>query len=225
MPERKSPKKSPSKNLKTSNDILKMTRGSQEGFQEGFTDDMTHSQILSEISTKSVGNAYVVRKFALGNPDEVDITDTVKAMSKAAKEVADGNLNRVEAMLVSQAISLDAMFQNLAMRASNAEYIKNLEAFMRLALKAQSQCRTTIEAIGLLKNPGTYIRQANIAQGHQQVNNTYATTSGHTVAQKSKVEPSRLIGEKRHERMDTRAQSQAVASHQGLEAVGAVDRP
>lgn len=225
MPEKKSPKKSPSKNLETNNEILKVTRGSQEGFQEGFTDDMTHSQLLAEITTRSVGNAYVTRKFAMSNADEVDITDMVKAMSKAAKEVANGNLNRVEAMLVSQAISLDAMFQSLALRANKAEYMKNLEAFMRLALKAQSQCRTTIEAIGLLKNPGTYIRQANIAQGHQQVNNTYAKTSEHTVAQKSEVEQSKLMEGKRHEWMDTRAQSQAVASHQGLEAVGAVDRP
>jgi hypothetical protein len=44
---------------------------------------------------------------------------------------------------------------------------------MRLGLKAQSQCRTTIEALALLKNPPNvaFVRQANIANGHQQVNN------------------------------------------------------
>lgn len=219
MPEKKSPKKSPPKET-PDHDVLKIERG-----QEGLGEDMSRSQLLAELATRSVGNAYVARKFAMSNADEVDITDMVKAMSKAAKEVADGNLNRVEAMLVSQAISLDAMFQSLALRANKAEYMKNLEAFMRLALKAQSQCRTTIEAIGMLKNPGTYIRQANIAQGHQQVNNTYAATSAHTVAEKSKVEPSKLMGGKGHEWMDTRAQSQAGAGHQGMEAVGAIDRP
>ncbi len=51
---------------------------------------------------------------------------------------------------------------------------------MRLALKAQAQARSTAEALALLKNPQPYIRQANIANGHQQVNNTYASASAHT---------------------------------------------
>ena len=42
---------------------------------------------------------------------------------------------------------------------------------MRLALKAQAQARSTAEALALLKNPMPYIRQANIANGPQQVNN------------------------------------------------------
>ena len=51
---------------------------------------------------------------------------------------------------------------------------------MRLAMKAQSQCRATAEALALMKNPQPYIRQANIAQGPQQVNNSYASASGHS---------------------------------------------
>ena len=43
---------------------------------------------------------------------------------------------------------------------------------MRLALKAQSQCRATIEALTNIKNPRpvAYVRQANIGQA-VQVNN------------------------------------------------------
>ena len=49
---------------------------------------------------------------------------------------------------------------------------------MRLALKAQSQCRTTIETLTILKNPTTiFARQANIAQGSQQVNNAQVNTA------------------------------------------------
>jgi hypothetical protein len=43
---------------------------------------------------------------------------------------------------------------------------------MRLGLKAQSQCRATLETLAQIKNPPVVIaRQANIAQGPQQVNN------------------------------------------------------
>jgi transposase InsO family protein len=44
---------------------------------------------------------------------------------------------------------------------------------MRLALKAQSQCRATVEALAEMKNPKpvAYVQQANIANGPQQVNN------------------------------------------------------
>jgi len=39
-------------------------------------------------------------------------------------------------------------------------------------LKAQSQCRATLEALAAIKNPPiVYARQANIAAGPQQVNN------------------------------------------------------
>ncbi len=38
----------------------------------------------------------------------------------------------------------------------------NIEGFMRMALRAQSQCRTTLETLAAIKNPpSVYARQAN----------------------------------------------------------------
>jgi hypothetical protein len=47
------------------------------------------------------------------------------------------------------------------------------QALMSLAFKAQNQSRATLQALIQLKQPSqtTFVRQANIAQGHQQVNN------------------------------------------------------
>ena len=46
------------------------------------------------------------------------------------------------------------------------------ETYMRMALKAQSQCRATLKTLANIKNPPVvFARQANIAQGPQQVNN------------------------------------------------------
>jgi len=44
---------------------------------------------------------------------------------------------------------------------------------MRPVLKAQSQCRTTIETLSEMKNPKpvAFVQQANIANEPQQVNN------------------------------------------------------
>ncbi len=51
---------------------------------------------------------------------------------------------------------------------------------MRLALKAQSQCRATIESLAEIKNPRpvAFVQQANIAHGPQQVNNETTTRPG-----------------------------------------------
>ena len=46
---------------------------------------------------------------------------------------------------------------------------------MRLSLKAQGQCRATLETLAVIKNPPVFAHQANIAHGPQQVNNTRPT--------------------------------------------------
>jgi hypothetical protein len=75
-------------------------------------------------------------------------------------------------MLTAQAHTLDAIFNSLAQRAAlnMGEYIQACETYLKLALRAQSQCRTTWEALATIKNPPVmgYVRQANIAHGPQQ---------------------------------------------------------
>jgi hypothetical protein len=65
------------------------------------------------------------------------------------------------------------MFTSLARRAKAQEKLLQYETHMRFALKAQNQCRATLQALVQLKQPSntTFVKQANIAQGHQQVNN------------------------------------------------------
>ena len=51
--------------------------------------------------------------------------------------------------------------------------MRHYGAFLGLALKAQAQSRATISALVDLKYPrqATFVKQANIAHGPQQVNN------------------------------------------------------
>ena len=61
----------------------------------------------------------------------------------------------------------------MARRGEHREYLPAAETYLRLALKAQAQCRATVEALAEIKNPRpvAFVKQANIAQGPQQVNN------------------------------------------------------
>jgi hypothetical protein len=84
----------------------------------------------------------------------------------------DTPLKQVEGMLLSQAHALNSMFTALAQKATEQEYLKPMEAYTRLALKAQSQCRATLETLAEIKQPRHVViaQQANLAH-QQQVNN------------------------------------------------------
>ena len=111
----------------------------------------------------------------------VSINALVDEVSRQSKAVNDGNLDRAEAILISQAHSLDAIFNEFCRRAAinMGEYLPATETYMRMALKAQSQCRATLQTLGEIKTPRSiaFIRQANVANGPQHVNNGPAPTA------------------------------------------------
>lgn len=152
----------------------------QEGM-EGITKEMSDSAIAARMSTRGYMAAHAMRAYSGFDSDLVSITDIDLELRANGDAVVSGDLGRVERMLTAQAITLDTIFANLAERSSRQEYMKNKDMYLRLALKAQAQCRATAEALALLKNPQPYIRQANLVQGgNQQVNNSYAGASPHT---------------------------------------------
>ena len=146
-------------------------------------------------------------------------------MKSGVKAVNDRDLDRGEAMLTAQAHILDMLFHSLVNRArlNMGEYLKAAESYMRLALRAQSQCRSTWEAISEIQNPqiARYVKQANVAHGHQQVNNASRT-------EKKENRPSKLLEDKEHEPdqwMDRGAPQEAVRVDQTLETVAKKHRP
>ena len=100
----------------------------------------------------SVNAAVVIEEY--GKPfGELNLAALVDSLSDAVDQVWDGDMKRCEAMLIGQAHALQAIFISLSRRAVKQEYLKNYETFLRLALKAQSQCRTTLETLANIKNP------------------------------------------------------------------------
>ncbi|WP_411725275.1 hypothetical protein [Methyloglobulus sp.] len=122
--------------------------------------------------------------------NSADTTELAVALSDQIAELNKGDLKRPEAMLLMQAHTLDAIFNTLARKADRQEYMKNTETFLRLALKAQSQCRATLETLAAIKNPPViFAKQANISSGHQQVNNGIPATH----AGENKILPNELL--------------------------------
>ena len=151
---------------------------------------------------------------------EQNVSDLADALRDSMSELKTNNLARCENMLLAQAHALQAMFTNLSRRAITQEYLKNLDVYLRFALKAQNQCRMTLETLANIKNPPVvYAKQANIAHGHQQVNNA-APPSTH--AEKNQTSPNELLEADTHEqqRLDTRAPGKAGGIDQAMATVG-----
>lgn len=151
----------------------------------------SRERLLAEVSLSSAMlNATTTgyfNKFVMG---ETDLTETISVMKEKVAKVNAGDLNALEATLTAQTVTLDAIFNEMARRAAlnMGEYINAAETYMRLALKAQSQCARTIEVIANMKNPPiVYAKQMNVANGNQQVNNgeNFSTTRAPAQREKS----------------------------------------
>lgn len=166
--------------------------------------------------------------------DTHDVNELVSELARQIDVVNGGDLARAEGILIAQAHALDNIFANLARRATNQEYLKQWEAYMRMAMKAQNQCRMTLETLATIKNPPVvFAKQANINNGgQQQVNNgtsppqaansAQAHASAH--AANSQTVPTELLEATNVQRLDTRAASPSGGTDQGLASVGAVNR-
>ena len=160
---------------------------------------------------------------------EANLSELVQDLDKRIDKIKDGDMSSVEAMLFGQAKVLETMFTSLARRAANNEGLKQFQVNLTLALKAQAQCRSTLEALAEIKSPRPvqFVKQANMTTGPQQVNN-YAGTSAHSriqsCAENSQSEPNKLLEADHGQRLDIGAQAQAGRGHQALETVGAVHR-
>ena len=193
--------------------------------------EQSPAQALARTALRPAINGAVVVKAYQGNllGKNVDMSELVQGLTDSCKRVNDGDLSTLEAMLVSQATALQTVFTSLVCRAQVQTQQRHLEAFMGLAFKAQAQSRSTISALVELKYPrqATFVKQANIAHGPQQVINAgaagelkeqYAQTRTH--AGKSKPEPNKLLEADHGNYLDTRAQGAASRVNPHMATVG-----
>lgn len=181
---------------------------------------LARAALMPELASASIVHATARGAYG-GGLGDLTITDLVEQLQASTKAVNEGDLGALEGMLAAQASALNTLFSQLTQRAvmNMGEYLGATDTYLRLALRAQNQCRTTIETLATIKNPRVvFAKQANIAHGHQQVNNELLhapTLAGHQ---------NKLLENEHGEWLDSGAKSTAGRGDQTVEAVGTVNR-
>lgn len=137
------------------------------------TPNETQARRLAETALDPSAHAAVTAIFYnKGTLGSQGITETYEALVEQAKAVQSGDLSNQQAMLAGQANALNSIFTELARRAGNnmGEHLHATQLYMRLALKAQAQCRSTIEALDRLANGHVQtVKHVHVGDGGQAV--------------------------------------------------------
>lgn len=144
-----------------------------------------------------------------------------EALLAEVQKFGDGDLSTAEATLMAQVIALNTMFANLCREALGTQYFDQFDRYARLALKAQNQCRATVETLATIRNPPVFARQANIATGPQQINNGVINHEARRRALPESA-PNKLL-ESHGEGLDGIPQIEAASGDSALEPVDALD--
>ena len=171
-------------------------------------------------------NAWTVNRFAKQEFGDVSLTDMVHSLRDSGNAINRNDMAGAERMLYAQTVALNAMFGEMA-RVASCNVFKSPEwadRYMRLALRAQSQSRMTVETLAAIKNPSVvFARQANFAGGHQQVNNGNPAQAAPR-ASETQSAPSKLLEKHEVERLDTGAKGPPGGADQDVVPVATLDR-
>lgn len=210
-------------------DVEKMQKAIDNPEDVGLMDDLNRTVLARGLTQPEVRSASVIQYF----DPSLDINFVAQEMRDQSAEIRKGNMGRAEEMLIAQAHSLDALFANLARKAHGnmeAGYLQATETYMRLALRAQNQCRTTLETLSAIKNPPViYAKQANFANGPQQINNGVEPNpepmaKGVTHALENETDQNKLGGSSNELLPNPRTLETVGRTMQGAEALGEVHR-
>lgn len=124
--------------------------------------EVRHALAASAFAGKALGGS-------VANPGLMDFVDHMQLASDKAES---GDIAAASRLLMAQALTLDSMFTELARRAAinMGDHINAAERYGRLALKAQSNCRATLDTLGKLHQPREQtVRHVHVNEGGQAV--------------------------------------------------------
>ena len=181
-------------------------------------DKQAESERYAKVSlSASYMGAILTDSFTSTILPKTEIADVASALGEKITTIQAGDMQPIEAMLISQAQALQTMFVTLGRMAAAKTSLPQYTAFMNMALKAQSQSRATIQALTELKYPkqATFVKQANISNGHQQVNNSGLATH----ASENQNPQNKLLEAQTNEWLDSRTAATPSATNQALATV------
>lgn len=131
---------------------------------------LTHAKLL--ISPEMASFRVITNREREELTAQLDTPSLLDALREQTQVVQQGDMKVAEAMLINQATALQSLFVKLTETGLKTGMLRQQETALRLALKAQSQCRATLETLANIKNPPVvYAKQANVTTGPQQINN------------------------------------------------------
>ena len=193
--------------------VKKLKQSESEHYAKVSLSPTTMSAVLTEAFTNKIF------------PD-TRIADVATILKDRITNIQDGDMKPIEAMLIAQAQALQTMFVSLGREEVGKTQFNQYTAFMNLALKAQSQSRATTQALIELKYPkqATFVKQANIANGHQQVNNA-TNTHTHAHARENTNQPNELLEVNNgSEKMDRRTTQTTIPKNKAMAAMATQHR-
>ena len=201
--------------------------GNKEPFDIQTVDEKTGKPEMSEkelsefksvlYTTPSESNSLALRALHTS----ADWSEMSKRLKNINGQVIDGDLSCAEALLIDQAYVLQSIFSNYTARMTNSEYLGQIEAYSKIALRAQNQCQRTLKTLLEYKNPkrATFIKQQNNAI-NQQINDGELKE----ISEKEIKTANELLEVNHEARLDTPETREAITVDSELETVGELDR-
>lgn len=172
---------------------------------EPVSDEVIHARLITsgDFAGSAIVNSYI--KTTTTDPGTI-----LETLQQQAQAIHQGDMTQVESMLIGQAVALQSMFVDFALRAKNAQSLQAVQCLAQLALRSQAGSRNTLQTLAEVKNPRqvAFVKQTNVAQT-QQVNNGVPPASSHT--ETIAGEPNELLVETPHgsKKMDRRTKAKA----------------
>ena len=132
----------------------------------------TLARITLDPQTRNANLAMSFGSRMFGDRLKPDIAESTAVLAEEIQRALKGDLSLASRIYTSQAISLDALFTEMARRSGNnmGKYPDAADRYMRLALKAQASCRSTLEALARLHQPREQtVKHVHVSEGGQAV--------------------------------------------------------
>lgn len=149
------------------------TKGRKDQLTVKSEPDKSEARNLADVALSAAANGMAAtRLFARGSFGDLGTTELFESHIDRCKAAKAGDLGNQKAMLAAQADALNSIFTEMARRAAlnMGEYIGATETYLRLGLKAQAQCRATIEALDSLTSGRVQtVKHVHVNEGGQAI--------------------------------------------------------
>ena len=126
-------------------------------------------QLFGATSTPSI--LALAKIYGISDKSSIDLSSIKIELQKQAHSIRSGNLDELEEMLVMQSNLLNHLFGHLISKSLSIQSPQAMEQFMRLALKAQTQSRSTISTLADIKGAKNSSQVTNFIQNQNQAVN------------------------------------------------------